>query len=213
MPTFIDESGDTGHARDSLSYFRLAAVWMPTLAAADLFRADVRRLRQYLEVGEKFEFKFARTSSRHDRRRAFLECAANHDFRFSFCGIDKTGPYWGRASAEEQHWATATSIAVCLRQVYHQAEQPTRSLREQVLVDDNGDEGFLKAIQIAFQGLRSKLHPGAHMVRNPRFRGSAPDEVMQLVDMACGAAGACLDGDSKWYDLIQSKCMGMMQLP
>jgi hypothetical protein len=213
MPTFINESGDTGHARHSLPYFRLAAVWIPTLAAADLFRADVRRLRQDLEVGEKFEFKFARTHSHPERRRAFFDCAAQHDFRFSFCGIDKTGAYWGRAPAEEQHWATAASIAACLRQVYHQAEQSIRPLRDPVLVDDNGDKGFLKAIRIAFRGLQSQLHPGVPMVSNPRFRGSATDEVMHLVDMVCGAAGACLDGDSTCYDLIKPKCMGLMRLP
>ena len=34
-----------------------------------------------------------------------------------------------------------------------------------------------------------------------------------LVDMVCGAAGACLDGDSTCYDLIKPKCMGLMRLP
>lgn len=213
MATFIDESGDTGHARDSLRYFRLAAVWMPTRAAADQFRADIRQLRQDLGVGGTFEFKFARTHSHPERRQAFFDCAAKHDFRFSCCGIDKAGPYWGRAPAAEQHWATATTIAVCLRQVYHQSEQLNRPLRDQLWVDNNGDEGFLKAIRLAFRGLRSQLHPGAPMVCNPRFRESASDEVMQLVDMACGAAGAYLDGESKWFDLIKTKCLGLMQLP
>ena len=45
MPTLIDESGDTGHSRDSLPYFRLATVWMPDLDAATAFREAIRAPR------------------------------------------------------------------------------------------------------------------------------------------------------------------------
>ncbi len=213
MPTLIDESGDTGHSRDSLPYFRLATVWMPDLDAATAFREAIRALRDELHLGRSLEFKFAATSSYPERRRAFFERALKHPFQFAFCGIDKTTRYWRHAPAEEQHWATATSLAVCLRPIYHGAEQPSRPLRDDVLVDDNGDRAFLKAINRAFRGLRSQLHPNASMVAKARFRGSAADEVMQLVDMVCGAAGACLDGDSLWYDLIRERCLGLIRLP
>jgi hypothetical protein len=66
MPTFIDESGDTGHSPTSLPYFRLAAVWIPSLAEANAFREAVRQLRQNrpdLHLEEDFEFKFAKTHS------------------------------------------------------------------------------------------------------------------------------------------------------
>jgi hypothetical protein len=213
MPTLIDESGDTGHSRNSLPYFRLAAVWLPDLDAAAAFRDSIRRLREELHLGRSFEFKFAATSSHPERRDAFFRRALDYPFQFAWCGLDKTTWYWSKAPAAEQHWATATSLAVCLRSTYLAAEQPSRPLRDQVLVDNNADKAFLHAINRAFRNLRSRLHPDAPMVANARFRGSAPDEAMQLVDMVCGATGAHLNGDSTWYNLIRSRCLGLMQLP
>lgn len=213
MPTFIDESGDTGHASGSLPYFRLAALWMPSLTIAEDFRAGVRHLRRTLHLDESLEFKFSRTHAYPARRDAFLRCALRHPFHFSFCGIDKTQGHWRTAPGKEQHWAAATSLAACLRSVYRQAESPAHPLREPILVDDNEDQSFLKAIAAAFRGLRSPLHPNAGLVGKPRFRGSAPDEVMQLVDMICGATGAYLDGDPTWYELIQERCVGLIRLP
>jgi len=218
MPTFIDESGDTGHSQSSSPYFRLAAVWIPSVEEATVFRESVRQLRHnrpdlHLEGG--FEFKFAKTHSHPERREAFFQLALVHSFQFAVCAIDKTQGHWRNAPAGEQHWATATDVAVSLRSAYHEAEaaHPDRPLRDPILVDDNQDQNFLAAIRAAFRGLRSKLHPDMPMVRNPRFRGSKADEVLHLADMVCGAAGAWIDGDSTWYDLIKPRCLGLTQLP
>jgi hypothetical protein len=102
-----------------------------------------------------------------------------------------------------------------LRSTYHEAEaaRPKQPLRDPILVDDNQDQNFLEAIRVAFHGLQSKLHPSIAMVRNPRFRGSKRDEVMHLTDMVCGAAGAFVDGNSTWYNLIKPRCLGLTRLP
>jgi hypothetical protein len=217
MPTFIDESGETGHSQTSSDYFRLAALWIPSLEEATAFRESVRQLpsaRPDLHLEAGLEYKFARTASRPDIREAFFHVALRHEFAFAFCAIDKTRGYWRSAPSREQHWATATDLAVSLRGTYHAAEasHPARPLRDPILVDNNEDQNFLEAIRLAFHGLRSNLHPGVAMVRNPRFRGSKPDEVMQLVDMVCGAAGTAIDGDPRWYDSIRARCVGMTEL-
>jgi hypothetical protein len=218
MPTFIDESGDTGHSQTSSPYFRLAAVWMPSAEEANAFREAVRRLRQdrpdlHLEAG--FEFKFAKTHGHPGRREAFFALAMRHPFKFAVCAIDKTQGHWRRAPAREQHWATATDLAVSLRSAYHEAEavHPDRPLQDPLIVDDNQDKNFLETIRAAFQGLRSRTHPEIPMIRSPRFRGSKPDEVLHLVDMICGAAGAFIDGNSAWYDVIKPRCLGLTRLP
>lgn len=213
MPTFIDESGETGHSRGSLPYFRLAAVWMPDRAVTDSFREDVRQLRQRLNLGASFEFKFTRTHCHPDRAHAFFGLSLHHQFSFSVCAIDKTKGSWRNAPSREQHWAAATSLASCLRRAYHQAERPERPLRDPILVDDNRDPKFLAAIHIAFHCLKSQLHPGLAMVLPPRFRDSQPDEVMQLVDMVCGATGAAIDGNPTWYNFIKGRCLGLICLP
>jgi len=218
MPTFIDESGETGHTRTSSPYFRLAAVWMPSLDEANEFRFAVRNLRvdrSDLRLEEGFEFKFARTHTGPERRRAFFDLALKFDFSFAVCSIDKTARYWRTASAEEQHWATATALSASLWSTYLKAElgKPDKPLRDPIWVDNNQDKRFLEAIRLAFHGLTSRLHPGIALVRNPRFRGSKADEVMHLVDMVCGAAGRFVDGDSEWFDLIAERCVDLTQLP
>ena len=42
-----------------------------------------------------------------------------------------------------------------------------------------------------------------------KFRGSHPEELMQLVDMVCGAAGANLDGEHTWYRIIAERDLGV----
>ncbi len=213
MPTFIDESGDTGHSRDSLPYFRLAGVWMPSCEVANSFRHSVREVRGTLNLDSTFEFKFVRLQSSHDRVQAFFEVAMKHEFRFAVCGIDKQKGHWRTAPSAEQHWATATSLAVCLKPAYLAAETGDRPLRDPVFVDDNGDKDFLEAVKTAFRGMKSRLHPGYPMIANPKFRRSKPDEAMQLVDMICGATGAYIDKHPYWFEVIKPRCLGLIQLP
>lgn len=191
---------------------------MPSLDVADAFRAAVRRLRQDrpdLRIEDGYEFKFVRTHASPERRRAFFDLALAFDFRFAVCTIDKTAGHWRNSPAAEQHWATATALAVSLRSTYHAAEaaHPERPLRDPICVDNNQDRRFLAAVGTAFHGLRSRLHPGVAMVRNPRFRGSKPDEVMHLVDMVCGATGSWVDGNREWFDLICGRCLDVTRLP
>src|SRR5437016_5899141 len=139
--------------------------------------------------------------------------ALHHKFGFAVCAIDKTTEYWRKAPTKEQHRVAATALAGDLHKVYLQAEQADRPLRDQLLVDDNGDRDFLAAIERAFRSLKSLLHPRAAMVLKPRFRASHSDEVMQLADMVCGASGASIDGDSMWYNLIADRCVGLSRIP
>ena len=213
MPTFIDESGDTGHRKHSKPYFRLAAVWMPTLRVAEDFREAVRKLRPTLPIRADYEFKFVKTHTIPAVREKFFQTALTFPFYFAACCIDKEAGHWRIASSQEQHWAAATSLAVHLRPVYHKAEQPGHPFRDQVIVDNNDDHGFLDEIQKAFHGLRSLLHPGIALTENPSFRKSRADEALQLVDMVCGAVGDSIDGDGEWCKMLKHRCLGITHLP
>jgi hypothetical protein len=212
MPTFIDESGDTGHGAGSKPYFRLAAVWIPSLEEVERFRAAILRLRSRLGLARDYEFKFADTHSHPEWRHAFFDVALHHDFQFSVCAIDKTQGRWRTVPTREQHWAAATCIAVLLRDVYHSAERPERPLNDPVVVDRNDDRGFLGIVGTQLRGLKSRLHPALPMVQNPRFRRSHPDAAIQLVDMVCGAVGAHIDGDYEWFKKVKQRCMGVIRL-
>ena len=216
MPTFIDESGDTGTIDEGgTSYFRLAAVWVPTLGEAALFRERIQRLRLELGLPRSYEFKFSKTHRKPELRKAFFSVALSQDFRFAIGSIDKTDAYWNSAHRHEQHWACATELAAVLRTVYHRAEEGGESpLKELIVVDDNGDREFLATIKRQFRGLASKRHPGSSMIGKVLFRNSLPDEMLQLVDMVCGSVGGMIDGgDRKAYDQIAGRDLGFHSDP
>ena len=138
------------------------------------------------------------------RRAAFYAAALTQDFRFAVSSIDKTDAYWSRAGSHEQHWACATDLAALLRATYFRAEDVRATpFKEPVVVDDDSDRAFLAAIKRQFRGLMSGNRVGTPLVGKVTFRDSAADEMLQLVDMICGAVGAMIDSKERiWYDLI-----------
>jgi hypothetical protein len=214
MPTFIDESGDTGWLPGALPYFRLAGVWLPTFDAIEIFRESIRHVRQILNVGAGFEFKFSRTNAA--QRSAFFSAIIEHEFRFAACGYDKRELVQGSLDTQGFHWGCAVALATDLKATYVKAEaEKSQSLRkpaalnELVVVDDNQDRKFLAEIKRTFRGLASAVCPGGKLVGKVKFRDSGPDEMLQLVDMILGATGAKFDGNDAWFDLISSKCVGL----
>jgi hypothetical protein len=218
MPTFIDESGDTGQNPDPANcHFRLAAVWVPSHDVAEAFRASVRQVRKVMGLREDYEFKFSKTWSYPDRREAFFQAAMQHEFRFAATSIDKRHEDWRDASSHAYHWATTTHLASSLRQTYLEAHRAMVAaghgdrLDELVVVDNNGDKRFLAMVRETFRGLGSACVPPVFLIGKVRFRGSGPDELIQLVDMVCGAFGAHQDGDSTWYEMIERRNVGSRQ--
>jgi hypothetical protein len=217
MPTFIDESGDTGPNPDPDNcHFRLTAVWVPSQEVAEAFREDIRRLRRSSGLRADYEFKFSKTWGHPERREAFFRVAMLHEFRFAASSIDKRAGEWPTADRETFFWASAVALAATLRPTYRAAEAAKGGdtpLHELVVVDDNRDKAFLAMIKKEFRALESGCGPGASLVGKVKFRGSGPDELMQLADMVCGAVGAHLDGDSTWYDMIVERDLGITRLP
>jgi Protein of unknown function (DUF3800) len=220
MPTFIDESGDTGWKPGSLRFFRLAAVWLPTFAEAEACRASIQAVRVKLSMKAGQEFKFARTARRPELRNEFFQTALRHEFRFVACAYDKYRLPAFSVEASEFHWGCAVTLASYLRETYRRAEQlkcievgkPTL-LDELVVVDDNQDNNFLATIKTAFRAMASGWRPSGKLVGKVKFRGSQPDEMLQLADMVIGAVGEHLDGDSTWYNLISARSLGIIDLP
>jgi Protein of unknown function (DUF3800) len=205
MPTFIDESGDTGPVSNgSTPYFHLAAVWVPTHDVASAFREKIQQLRRTRGWRAGYEFKFAKTHDRHDQRVAFLATALTVEFNFIVSSLDKTTEQWLSADSQDRHWACATELAAVLRPVYCQAEARRMSpLREPVIVDDNRDGNFLSTIKQQFRGLHSQVRPGASMTGKVSFRASATDEMLRLADMICGVVGDMIQtGNTTRYNLI-----------
>ncbi len=191
MPTFIDESGDTGPvARGGKPYFRLAAVWLPSTEEVEGFRENIRILRSRPGMWGAREFKFTDTHSHPEWRRAFLDAALSQEFRFAVSLIDKTDPYWNRASHAEYLWACSTELAALMRPVYLGSQaQSAKLAKEPVIVDNNSDGKFLATVKKQFRGLKSDVPGRSSLIGRVAFRDSEADEMIQLIDMICGAVG------------------------
>ena len=215
MPTFIDESGETGQVSP---YFRLAAVWLPTQAAVEAYRASIQEFQR--EQGlEGYEFKFSKTSQQ-GRRESFFRAAMGYPFRFAAASVDKNHRDWREAGGPVIHWACVVSLAATLRGVYLQEESRrvaigggNRPLSELVVVDDNRDGKFLSLVKEKFREMASGVRPGSPLVGKVKFRGSGPEELIQLADMVCGAVGALLDGDPACYNIICERGLGSAPFP
>jgi len=220
MATFIDEQGGIGWKPGSHRHFRLTAVWLPT-PRVEAFAESIRELRRQLHLKTDFEFKFAETHDRPEWRIPFYQTAINCGFFFTTCSYDKTRIIpAGSIEKDEFFWGCATTLAAYLRQVYLRAEMEKCDkegkpvpLREQVMVDDNEDPKFLKAIKTAFRGLKSGSCPKTNLIGQVRFRDSESNDMLQLADMVMGAVGAYLDGANHWYNHISARDLGVVRLP
>jgi Protein of unknown function (DUF3800) len=218
MPTFIDESGDTGWLPGAMPYFRMAAVWLPTPEIISACMESIRNVRQERKLAASFEFKFTRTHA--DLRRAFFKAVLEHEFRFAMCGYDKRRLENGSLEPQGFHWGCAVALATDLKGTYLKAEvekaaalKKPAALNDLVVVDDNQDRKFLAEVKKAFRALESAVHPGGKLIGKVKFRDSGRNDMLQLVDMILGAGGAKFDGDDTWYDLISSKCVGLTCIP
>jgi hypothetical protein len=215
MPTFIDESGETGKVSP---YFRLAAVWLPTHSMVESFRISIRQFQQTVGLAS-YEFKWSKSLTM-DRRIAYFRAAIEHPFRFAVASVDKRNPEWRVAGASIIHWACAVSLAATLRPVYLEeearratAEVRSHPLNELVIVDNNQDRKFLSVIKQKFRELGSGTSPGSPLVGKVKFRGSGSEELIQLADMICGAVGNYLDGDPTYYRIFSAKDLGITRIP
>ena len=186
----------------------LAAVWVPTLDDAGVFRNLVRHLRALRGWRANYEFKFSKTHGIRDLRAEFYGLALSREFRFAVSSTDETQSHWERSDRQELHLrAAATELAALMRPTYEEAEKAKpMGFRELVVVDDNRDAEFLAVLKRQFRGTAISAigSPFCWSRFVPELGRS--DEMLQLADMVCGAASAYLDGsDPIWYEMIAER--------
>ncbi len=206
MPTFIDESGDTGLLGSR--YFRLAAVWLPIRSVED-YRKDIQKWQASIGLPSGFEFKFAKSARHQQRTISYFAKAMEYPFRFAFASIDKRSDIWKLATAEELHCGTIVQLAATLRPLYfNQFLESEIAVKESIYVDNCKNVDFLKVVKRKFRELGKSETPPMHLIDAVRYRGSKPDPLIQLADMVCGACGANEDGNSSSYNTIAERDLG-----
>lgn len=215
MPTFIDESGDTGTEQTSSQSFLLAAVQVPTKEVAEEMREGIRGLRQELKLKSNFEFKFSKLKNHRLRCRRFFEQVMESPFYYLVVSLDKTTDLWRGATKNDIHLACAFHLSNCLAPVYDKLElERGEAINEIVVLDDNQDKKFLRAVQTEICRPTSAIIRGRKHVKNVRFQHSGPDEMLQLADMVVGVTGDFLAGKSEdLYDIIKPRCLKIVTIP
>lgn len=208
MPTFIDESGDTGQWPLGSSHFRLAAVWLPIKAVED-YRRDMQAWQSSLGLPSEFEFKFAKSARHQERTISYFAKAMEYPFRFAFASIDKRSDNWKLATAQELHCGTIVQLAATLRPMYtNRFLEGEIAVKESIFVDNCESVDFLKVVKGKFRELGKNETPPMHLIDKVRYRGSKPDQLIQLADMVCGACGANEEGKSNIYNTIAERDLG-----
>jgi hypothetical protein len=208
MPTFIDESGDTGRIeRGGSAFFRLAAVWVPSQEDADRFRSNARRIRHDFGLRADYEFKFHKIHKHRNAGMSFLEASLALDLCFAVSSIDKTETAWRQADHAEILYAAVTDLSASLRETCRRAVDSRSNLfKEPNFVDNNADGDFLCLVKAQFRALKSDQPGHPPLVGKVSFKNSASDEMLQLADMICGAVGAIEDDiDRTWYQKIVAR--------
>jgi hypothetical protein len=218
MPTFIDESGDTGldlDAEGTSPYFVVTAVWFETQESLDLCLDQFRQLRQKFRFKERDEFKFSKVDD--DRKQAFFEFIASHSFSYAACYLDKT------LIAEDREWHQSTfffskifePITQALGEWYRQAEQRLgKWLREFVQYDQCLDTTYQNVIQKGFRAIPSTIPEKLSIVHKVNQGKSNKELALQIADMICGAIRESIASNQQTYRrLIRKKEICVTMIP
>jgi len=225
MPTFIDESGDTGWfdspRQRSASHFRLAAVWLPSGEQADACRTAIRDLWRTIPLPASVEeFHYTDSGHRPDWRQAFYRTVLNYPFRFTLASFNKQAVWRDRPDRRLLFQACSVCLAATLRMHYALTEatllpdrRNRKRLNEAVVVDNNADPVFMEEVHAAFLPLGT-LNGGTRFLGpKPWFANSHQEELLQLADMVCGATCDHLAGNDEWFFPIRQRCLGISQIP
>lgn len=213
MPTFIDESGDSGVGEKCSPHFRLAAVWFESIEQVVACTKEIARIRsEVLRVSPSFEFKFSSLKPEH--RVAFFETVSRHPFYFALSSIKKSLLPKEVLTPATIYTRAIGGLTRQLQDYYLIAEAcKETALNERVVFDETTDLLFVTQLRTGFYSLKSARKPGATLIKSVKSGKSHAESMIQLVDMVCGAVSRSLDGDIEYYKLIASREIGVSHMP
>jgi hypothetical protein len=206
MPTFIDESGDTGIKEESSACFRLAAVVFDSPTDVESYSACLSSLRADLRLTRDFEFHFAKIG--HRLRMKFFEAFATMPFSFVASSIQKSALARADLSKRIVCEKATRGLIKHLEPQYLEIETRLgfpRGLKDGIVYDECDDPTFVRALKDCLKPLTAERPCGRKLVRGCRPGKSHVDEALQLADMICGATGKHLDGEGEYYRLLHGK--------
>lgn len=204
----FDESGDTGVRKLCLEenhpspYFSMAAVlFLEPAHAADCERRIVT-LREELGLSPNHEFHF--TSASEKNRRRFLQAVAAIPFRYAIAAIDKTHL---RGNAWNKKLYLVQKAALLALEVIKPHLVDAR-----VFIDKSSDKRFDREL-CSYLKKQAGLVDGQPRIKLATRYDSAKHNLIQMVDMVCGAVARCHKADDSYRQLIEHRELEVRMWP
>lgn len=178
MHVFLDDSGDAGMklTQGSSTFLVMAACVFTEPEHMEKASAAIRALRGSLGRGERWEFKFSKTS--RDMRDQFFALVPRMTFSLRAIIIDKR-----RLTSEHLREVPDDLKAYAVRQLLsHTLDTVTEA---KLVIDGQDRTAFGGASESYFRRKINEQSPGT--LRKVAFEDSARNQLIQLADMAAGA--------------------------
>lgn len=200
----FDESGDPGVRKLCLEtsnpsrYFSVAAVLFSEPNHASACEQRIIALREELSLPRNHEFHF--TSAGKRNRRRFLEAVAILPFSYAVATIDKTrlqGNSWNKKMNVVQKAALLALEVI-----------KPRLENARVFIDKSSDKQFDREL-CSYLKKQAGLVEGRPRIKVAAPYDSAKHNLIQMVDMVCGAVVRCYkagdEADDSYHRLIECR--------
>ena len=179
MLVLIDESGDAGLKveQGSSPYFFVTLVVFTDLEEAAKADECVQKLRVKWNKHQNFEFKFNKASP--SLRRQFLEELLSYDYRYFSIVIDKQALSKEETQAVQSFYEYACALVCTNAKPYlHEAT---------VIIDGSGSREFKRQLGNSLKKQINDKDAGFAHIKKVKLQDSHTNNLLQLVDMVCGA--------------------------
>ena len=200
MLCFVDESGDTGlqTSAGSSTYFTITLLLFSEHDEADACDQRIMLLRRELGLPEGFEFHFSHNSVRV--KEAFFNAVVPYNFFYLAFSINKSRLYGEGFKYKESFYKYTCGL------IFENAKPHLENAI--VIFDGNGSREFRQQLDTY---LKRKINPkgGIPHIKKTKIQNSKSNNLIQMVDMVCGAVSQSLKhprkDSMKYYNMIRHR--------
>jgi hypothetical protein len=187
MLVFIDESGDPGLKLGSGSSEHFVVTLLIFQDYDEANRADEKivQLRKQLGLSEQYEFKFSKLAPKH--KVSFLEEMVTHDFFYFSLAVNKEMLFGAGFQFKESFYKYA------YRLVFENAKPYLTSAN--VVIDGSGSREFKRQLGVYLKKQINEKDAAVRCIRKVKMEDSQTNNLLQLVDMVCGAVARSFKTD------------------
>jgi len=208
----FDDSGDPGVRKLCLEtsnpsrYFSIATVLFSESGHASECEKRIIALREELALSPSHEFHF--TNAGKNNRKRFLEAVASIPFRYVVVTIDKTrlpGNAWNK-----KMYLVQKAALLALEEIKQYLDNA------RVFIDKGSDKNFDRKL-CRYLKKQAGFVEGRPRIKEARSYDSEKHNLIQMVDMVCGAVVRCYkagdEADDSYHRIIEHRKLAIRMWP